>query len=149
MHQGRRGLPSADLRAPLWISSRQVPSNSPLRIRIIQPGVDSLRWVLLGVPTQLWGCGAERKTHKRESVMTQAGRQESGSCSWSLRGQRGLGTSSSVAPASPGSESAHEGLPAPRDSRPGAVSGCAVGILPARLRTAELDSWSRSALLAV
>lgn len=61
MHRGRRGLPTADLRAPLRISSLQVPSNSSLRIRIIQPGVDSLRWVPLEFPPSSGGVGPREK----------------------------------------------------------------------------------------
>lgn len=74
---------------------------------LFSPGwtLSSICW--LRVPAYLLGCGANRKTHKFESVVTQLVWPEMGFCSLSLRGQQqgGLGAGCLVAGVSSGSES--------------------------------------------
>ena len=107
-------------------ASRLLTEGSPARF--ITPGP-----VQLPTPDQdystrgrLTSLGAARSSHpapgvwgREKNSQTPVGRDSgwaagTGSRSRSLRGQRGLGTGSFVAAASPGGESAREGLPAPR-----------------------------------
>lgn len=108
--KARRGALTADSRFPSGFR-HSVPSNSPLWI--IQPRVDSFSSMCwLRVPTQIWGCGTERKTHKSESVLTQAVWPGIGFCSWEPEGTASvkLGAGSFVAAASSGSESTARSL---------------------------------------